>query len=76
MYAEDEREEAKKLCLHITKNEMCLVIQDGLDEWPGDEPLPSITGIPKEKCIVLTTSRPWKLADERIKIRKLIFCYI
>ncbi|KAH3857244.1 hypothetical protein DPMN_099850 [Dreissena polymorpha] len=26
-----------------------------------------MTGIPKEKCIILTTSRPWKLSDERIK---------
>ncbi|KAH3792003.1 uncharacterized protein LOC127838253 isoform X1 [Dreissena polymorpha] len=64
---EDEREEAKKLCLQIMKNEICLVIQDGLDEWPGDEALPSMTGIPKDNCIVLTTSRPWKLSDERIK---------
>ncbi|XP_052212662.1 uncharacterized protein LOC127831681 isoform X2 [Dreissena polymorpha] len=63
----DEREEAKKLCLQIMKNDICLVIQDGLDEWPGDEALPSMAGIPKENCIVLTTSRPWKLSDERIK---------
>ncbi|XP_052221835.1 uncharacterized protein LOC127838251 isoform X2 [Dreissena polymorpha] len=64
---EDKREEAKKLCLQIMKNDVCLVIQDGLDEWPGDEALPSMAGIPKENCIVLTTSRPWKLSDERIK---------
>ncbi|XP_052270121.1 uncharacterized protein LOC127871354 isoform X2 [Dreissena polymorpha] len=64
---EDEREEVKKLCLQIIKNDICLVIQDGLDEWPSDESLPSMTGIPKDNCIMLTTSRPWKLSDERIK---------
>ncbi|KAH3857190.1 hypothetical protein DPMN_099793 [Dreissena polymorpha] len=64
---DDEREEAKKLCLQIIKNDICLVIQDGLDEWPSDECLPSMTGIPKDNCIILTTSRPWKLSDERIK---------
>ncbi|KAH3792022.1 hypothetical protein DPMN_145511 [Dreissena polymorpha] len=64
---EDEREEAMKLCLQIIKNEMCLVIQDGLDEWSGDEALPSMAGISKDNCIVLTTSQPWKLTDERIK---------
>ncbi|KAH3857200.1 hypothetical protein DPMN_099804 [Dreissena polymorpha] len=65
---EDEREEAKKLCLQIIKNDICLVIQDGLDEWPSDESLPSMTGIPKDNCIILTTSRPWKLSDERRRL--------
>ncbi|KAH3853889.1 hypothetical protein DPMN_096424 [Dreissena polymorpha] len=59
--------ECIRLVLQIMKNVMCIIIQDGLDEWPGKETLPSINGIPKNQCIVLTTSRPWKLADERIK---------
>ncbi|KAH3728816.1 hypothetical protein DPMN_054778 [Dreissena polymorpha] len=49
------------------RNVMYLVVQDGLDEWSGKEAMPSMDGIPKDHCIVLTTSRPWKLADERIK---------
>ncbi|KAH3870429.1 hypothetical protein DPMN_033615 [Dreissena polymorpha] len=46
---------------------MFLIVQDGLDEWPCKEALPSVDGIHKDHCILLTTSRPWKLADERIR---------
>ncbi|KAH3717409.1 hypothetical protein DPMN_060195 [Dreissena polymorpha] len=69
IYDEDGRESAYKLVLKIMKNVMYLVVQDGLDEWPGEQAVPSMDGIPKlkDKCIVLTTSRPWKLADERFK---------
>ncbi|KAH3716694.1 hypothetical protein DPMN_059420 [Dreissena polymorpha] len=67
IYAEDEWDSAYKLALKIMKNVMYLVVQDGLDEWPGEEVLPSMDGIPNDHCIVLTTSRPWKLADERIR---------
>ncbi|KAH3885562.1 uncharacterized protein LOC127840600 [Dreissena polymorpha] len=67
IYAEDEWESAYKLVLKIMKNIMFLIIQDGLDEWPSKEALPSMDGIPRNQCIVLTTSRPWKLADERIR---------
>ncbi|KAH3826250.1 hypothetical protein DPMN_128146 [Dreissena polymorpha] len=67
IYAEDEWESAYYLVLKIMRNVMYLVVQDGLDEWSGKEALPSMDGIPKDHCIVLTTSRPWKLADERIK---------
>ncbi|KAH3782859.1 hypothetical protein DPMN_160779 [Dreissena polymorpha] len=67
IYADDEIKGAYTLVLQIMKNEMCLVIQDGLDEWPGENALPSMTGIHKDNCIVLTTSRPWKLTDERIR---------
>ncbi|KAH3717156.1 hypothetical protein DPMN_059936 [Dreissena polymorpha] len=67
IYAEDAWESAYKLVLKIMKNVMYLVVQDGLDEWPGEEVLPSMDGIPMDHCIVLTTTRPWKLADERIR---------
>ncbi|KAH3717214.1 uncharacterized protein LOC127856046 [Dreissena polymorpha] len=67
IYAEDEWERAYKLVLKIMKNVMYLVVQDGLDEWPCEHAVPSMDGIPKDHCLVLTTSRPWKLADERIK---------
>ncbi|KAH3779942.1 hypothetical protein DPMN_157751 [Dreissena polymorpha] len=49
------------------KNVLYLLIQDGRFEWPCKGALPSMDGIPKEHCIVLTTYRPWKLADERFK---------
>ncbi|KAH3715974.1 hypothetical protein DPMN_058690 [Dreissena polymorpha] len=49
------------------KNDENIIIQDGMDKWPCKEALPSINGIQKNQCIVLTTSRPWKLADERIR---------
>ncbi|XP_052219511.1 uncharacterized protein LOC127836904 isoform X2 [Dreissena polymorpha] len=67
IYAADEWESAYNLVLKIMRNVMYLVVRDGLDEWSGKEALPSMDGIPKDHCIVLTTSRPWKLADERIK---------
>ncbi|KAH3717396.1 hypothetical protein DPMN_060182 [Dreissena polymorpha] len=67
IYAEDERESAYNLVLRIIRNVMYLVVQEGLDEWPGEQTVPSMDGIPKENCIVFTTSRPWKLADRRIK---------
>ncbi|XP_060560719.1 uncharacterized protein LOC132720576 [Ruditapes philippinarum] len=53
--------------LKILKNEKCLVILDGLDEWihPDKNCYRSPRSIPhrndREKCTVLTTTRPWKL---------------
>ncbi|XP_060596609.1 uncharacterized protein LOC132750616 [Ruditapes philippinarum] len=51
----------------ILKNEKCLVILDGLDEWthPDNEcKRPPPRSIPhrkvREKCTMLTTTRPWK----------------
>ncbi|KAH3700587.1 uncharacterized protein LOC127859947 [Dreissena polymorpha] len=67
IYAVDEWERAYNLVLKIMRKVMYLVVQEGLDEWSGKEALPYMDGIPKDNCIVLTTSRPWKLADERIK---------
>ncbi|KAH3697995.1 hypothetical protein DPMN_085508 [Dreissena polymorpha] len=67
IYADGELEDAYKLVLQIMKTSTCLVIQDGLDEWPGEDALPSMAGILQDHCIILTTSRPWKLADERIR---------
>ncbi|XP_052219435.1 uncharacterized protein LOC127836851 isoform X2 [Dreissena polymorpha] len=71
MYSEEKRDVMYTLLLKIIETEICLVIRDGLDEWvaPNGSNLakPSMAGFPKDKCAVLTTSRPWKLADERIK---------
>ncbi|KAH3844096.1 hypothetical protein DPMN_086347 [Dreissena polymorpha] len=57
------------------ETELCLVVRDGLDEWVAPDGCnlaePSMTGFQKDKCTVLTTARPWKLADERIKISQI-----
>ncbi|KAH3799181.1 hypothetical protein DPMN_152787 [Dreissena polymorpha] len=71
MYSEQKRDVMYMLLYQIIETEMCLVVRDGLDEWmaPDGSNLaePSMAGFPNDKCAVLTTSRPWKLADERIK---------
>ncbi|XP_052250621.1 uncharacterized protein LOC127857915 isoform X2 [Dreissena polymorpha] len=71
MYSDEKRDVIYTLLLKIIETEICLVIRDGLDEWvaPDGSNLaePSMAGFLKDKCAVLTTSRPWKLADERIK---------
>ncbi|KAH3791065.1 uncharacterized protein LOC127841973 isoform X1 [Dreissena polymorpha] len=70
-YSEDERADVYKLFVQIMNTEICFVIREGLDEWvsPDGRNLaePSMAGFQNDKCTVLTTSRPWKLADERIK---------
>ncbi|KAH3786732.1 hypothetical protein DPMN_164841 [Dreissena polymorpha] len=70
-FSEDERADVYKLFVRIMNNELCLVVREGLDEWvpPACSNLaePSMAGFQNDKCTVLTTSRPWKLADERIK---------
>ncbi|KAH3811732.1 hypothetical protein DPMN_140147 [Dreissena polymorpha] len=71
MFLEAKRADVYTLLDKIIETEICLVVREGLDEWvsPGskDLPEPSMAGFPKETCTVLTTSRPWKLVDERIK---------
>ncbi|KAH3813850.1 hypothetical protein DPMN_142320 [Dreissena polymorpha] len=71
MFSEDERADVYKLFVKIMKTEICLVVREGLDEWtPPDGSNvaePSMAGFQKDTCTILTTSRPWKLADERIK---------
>ncbi|KAH3811761.1 hypothetical protein DPMN_140176, partial [Dreissena polymorpha] len=67
IFSEDERADVYKLFVHIMKSEICLVVREGLDEWtsPDGSNLaePSMAGFSKDKCTVLTTSRPWKLAE-------------
>ena len=48
----------------------CLVIMDGLDEWPstkGYTELPKMTGL--VNCTLLCTMRPWKLTQLKIKFK-------
>ncbi|KAH3811686.1 uncharacterized protein LOC127833603 [Dreissena polymorpha] len=71
MFSDEERADKYKLLLQIIKTEICLVVREGLDEWvcPSGSNLaePSMAGFPKDTCTVLTTTRPWKLVDEKIK---------
>ncbi|XP_052214948.1 uncharacterized protein LOC127833629 isoform X5 [Dreissena polymorpha] len=71
MYSEDDLNDVHKLLKKIIETEQCLVVQDGLDEWIAPDgcnlPEPSLTGLQQDTVTVLTTARPWKLADERIK---------
>ncbi|XP_052238739.1 uncharacterized protein LOC127850050 isoform X2 [Dreissena polymorpha] len=70
MYAdEDERKEVYKLLQHIMKKEKCIICMDGLNEWANNlntDPFPLIATCHKQ-CVALITTRPWKMADKRIK---------
>ncbi|XP_060590403.1 uncharacterized protein LOC132745471 [Ruditapes philippinarum] len=67
----------KGLLKDILRDEKCLVIIDGLDEWTHPDNfctrLPK--GIPhryrREKCVILTTTRPWKLGDSNVKTSQM-----
>ncbi|XP_052272018.1 uncharacterized protein LOC127872720 isoform X2 [Dreissena polymorpha] len=71
MYSEDDLDGVYTLLKTIIQTEQCLVVRDGLDEWMAPDGCnlaePSMTGLRKDKVTVLTTARPWKLADGRIK---------
>ncbi|XP_060588546.1 uncharacterized protein LOC132743961 [Ruditapes philippinarum] len=79
---------SKDILLKILKNEKCLIILDGLDEWshPDKKCYRSPRSIPhrndQKKCTILTTTRPWKLGvldlnscqlGKKIELTKL--CY-
>ncbi|KAH3875450.1 hypothetical protein DPMN_038716 [Dreissena polymorpha] len=68
LYSDIDRDKAYILLQRIMKKKICLVIQDGLDEWrdtKGKLILPLMVEC-HNKCTLLITTRPWKLADERI----------
>ncbi|KAH3844064.1 hypothetical protein DPMN_086315 [Dreissena polymorpha] len=71
MYSEDDLDGVYKLLKKCMETEQCLAVLDGLDEWVAPERCnlvePTMSGFQKDNVTVLTTSRPWKLADERIK---------
>ncbi|KAH3836307.1 hypothetical protein DPMN_109677 [Dreissena polymorpha] len=68
IHAEKDVDAAYILLQHILEKEICLVVQDGLDEWCDPEQnlvLPLL--FQTCQCIVFTTARPWKMSDERLK---------
>ncbi|KAH3798749.1 hypothetical protein DPMN_152352 [Dreissena polymorpha] len=68
IYSQEDREKAYKLVNEIMKREQCLILLDGLDEWtgPGDHHnLPTLV-VDHSKCVMLFSTRPWKLAELKI----------
>ncbi|XP_060605501.1 uncharacterized protein LOC132757999 [Ruditapes philippinarum] len=67
----------KGLLKDILRDEKCLVILDGLDEWthPDNECTRLPKSIPhryaREKCVILTTTRPWKLGVSNLKTSQI-----
>ena len=63
----DEIERTKRLLSN--KNVRCLIVLDGVDEWPnppGFTDLPTTRGL-SIKCVLLWTMRPWKLVHLQLK---------
>ncbi|XP_052229128.1 uncharacterized protein LOC127843272 isoform X4 [Dreissena polymorpha] len=69
VYTDTERKDAYVMLNKIMQQEMCLVVQDGLDEWkdPQGKLAQPIMLSCYTHCTVFTTTRPWKLTDERIR---------
>ncbi|XP_060556627.1 uncharacterized protein LOC132717217 [Ruditapes philippinarum] len=67
----------KTLLNDILRNEKCLVLLDGLDEWfhPDNDCSRLPKSIPhryaREKCVILTTTRPWKLGVSNLKTNQV-----
>ena len=64
---QEEIDRTKRLLSN--KNVRCLIVLDGVDEWPNP---PGFTGLPTTrglsmKCVLLWTMRPWKLAHLQLK---------
>ncbi|KAH3864655.1 hypothetical protein DPMN_027678 [Dreissena polymorpha] len=69
IYSQDDREKAYRLVNEIMKRERCLVLLDGLDEWAGSgdhHNLPTLVSV-YNQCVMLITTRPWKLAEGKVK---------
>ncbi|XP_052233311.1 uncharacterized protein LOC127846175 [Dreissena polymorpha] len=68
IYFDKDVDSAHILLQTILEKEKCLVVQDGLDEWSDPE---KEAGLPllaaSLQSIVLITTRPWKMSDDRLK---------
>ena len=63
----DEIDRTKRLLSN--RNVRCLIVLDGVDEWPN---IPGSTGLPNtrglsDNCVLLWTMRPWKLIHLQLK---------
>ncbi|XP_052271589.1 uncharacterized protein LOC127872300 [Dreissena polymorpha] len=70
IYMGYKRTQAFDLLQQIFERESCLVSMDGLNEWDDHLKQYAVPMIPYShtKCVSLITTRPWKMADERIKV--------
>ena len=70
IYTGYTRTQAFDLLQQIFERESCLVSMDGLNEWDDHLKQYVVPMIPYShtKCVSLITTRPWKMADERIKV--------
>ncbi|XP_052236753.1 uncharacterized protein LOC127848371 [Dreissena polymorpha] len=69
IHTKEDRKKAYALLNEIMKRERCLIILDGLDEWTGSgghHNLPTLVEN-HSRCILLITTRPWKLAEGKVK---------
>ncbi|KAH3796299.1 hypothetical protein DPMN_149868 [Dreissena polymorpha] len=69
IYTGNKREETVKLLPYILEREKYIITMDGLNEWIDRLNKCVLPLLPQfyTKCVSVITSRPWKMADERIK---------
>ncbi|KAH3796361.1 hypothetical protein DPMN_149929 [Dreissena polymorpha] len=69
IYTGNKREETVKLLPYILEREKYIVTMDGLNEWVDRLSKCVLPLHPQfhTECVSVITSRPWKMADERIK---------
>ncbi|KAH3811245.1 hypothetical protein DPMN_139652 [Dreissena polymorpha] len=70
IYTGAKQTKAFELLHQILERETCLVTMDGLNEWTdhlNQHVVPRIASS-HTNCVSLITTRPWKMADERIKV--------
>ncbi|KAH3811212.1 hypothetical protein DPMN_139619 [Dreissena polymorpha] len=70
IYTGAKQTKAFELLHQILERETCLVTMDGLNEWTEHLNQHVVPRIPSShtNCVSLITTRPWKMADERIKV--------
>ncbi|XP_052214985.1 uncharacterized protein LOC127833643 isoform X3 [Dreissena polymorpha] len=70
IYTGDKQTKAFELLHQILERETCLVTMDGLNEWADHLNQYVVPRIPSShtNCVSIITTRPWKMADERIKV--------
>ncbi|KAH3811271.1 uncharacterized protein LOC127836583 [Dreissena polymorpha] len=73
IYTVAKQTKAFELLQQILERETCLVTMDGLNEWADHLDQHVIPRIPTThtKCVSIITTRPWKMADERIKCSEI-----
>ncbi|KAH3750297.1 hypothetical protein DPMN_184817 [Dreissena polymorpha] len=69
IYMGDKRKKTFKLLNQILERETCIVSMDGLNEWADPFNKYTVPALANcyTKCVSLISSRPWRMADERIK---------